>query len=88
MVGVRLKPIITTLTVQCGNNPFCLAVRGMHDFLAGYFLSKLKPEDKLYFCKVGQRVVTAGFTRVRLLLQGRPKSRDSRFYMVEFTSAR
>ncbi|KAL8619415.1 hypothetical protein ACOMHN_011766 [Nucella lapillus] len=37
--------------LSCGNNPFCLAVRGYHDVLAGYFLSKLKPEDKLYFCK-------------------------------------
>ena len=37
---------------QCGNNPFCLAVRGFHDFLAGFLLSKLRAEDKMFFCKV------------------------------------
>ncbi|KAK7114837.1 uncharacterized protein [Littorina saxatilis] len=36
---------------HCGNNAFCLAVRGFHDFLASYFLAKLRPDDKQYFCK-------------------------------------
>nr|KAG5712188.1 hypothetical protein BaRGS_014538 [Batillaria attramentaria] len=34
-----------------GNTPFCLAAEGEHDYLAGYLLSKLRPEDKHFFCK-------------------------------------